>query len=90
MNKWNNQHLTLDARILVSKTFIFSVFTHILNVTYITGSQIELIQKIVSDFVWKGRNKVCLSVMSVEYVMGGMKMLNVRNVVHGLSVKWMK
>ncbi len=38
--KWNKCSLTLDARILVVKTFVFSVFVHILNTVYITMHQI--------------------------------------------------
>ena len=52
MNKWNNYHLTLDAHILISKTFLFSVFTHMINSIFLTISQIDVIQKLVSDFVW--------------------------------------
>ncbi len=58
MNKWNNRHLTLDGCILIFKTFLFSVFTHMLNSIFLTVSQINVIQKLVSDFVWQGRNKI--------------------------------
>ncbi len=77
--------MTLDTRILVSK-----VFTHVLNVTYITGSQIDLIQKLISEFIWKGHNRICQSVMCAGYQMGGFKMLYAKEVVHSLHVKWMK
>ena len=46
------RYLTLDARILVIKTFLFSVFIHVLNAVYIINEQIDLIQKLLSDFLW--------------------------------------
>ncbi len=90
MNKWNNRKLTLDACILISKTFIFSIFTHTLNCVFLLPTQIDMIQKLLSNFVWKGRSHVRFSVMSAKYSLGGMKMLWVKDVVHTLWVKWMR
>ncbi len=50
---WNSQSLTLQARVLVSKTFIFSLFTHILNSVFITNDQIDLLQKLLNSFIWR-------------------------------------
>ena len=77
MNKWNNRHLTLDGCILIFKTFLFSVFTHMLNSIFLTVSQINVIQKLVSDFVWQGRNKIWPLVMCRPYTLGGLKILRV-------------
>ncbi len=52
ISKWSGRNLSLDARILVSKTFIFSVFTCILNAVFITNVQINLIQKLLNEFIW--------------------------------------
>ncbi len=90
MNKWNNRKLTLDARILISKTFIFAMFTHIFNCVFLLPSQINMVQKLLNNFIWKGRSHVWLSVFGAKYSSGGMKMLCVRDVVHTLQVKWMR
>ena len=74
---WNNHHLTLNAQILISKTFLFSVFTHLLNSIFLTAHEIDVIQKLVSDFVWRGRNKIRPLVMCGPYTLGGLKMLRV-------------
>ena len=52
ISKWKNRYMTLDARILILKVYVFSVFTHILNVTFITAAKIDLIQKMISEFIW--------------------------------------
>ncbi len=34
---WSSHSLTLQARVLVAKTFIFSLFTHVLNTVNVTN-----------------------------------------------------
>ncbi len=58
LQKWNKRKLSLFARITVAKTFIFSLFTHILNSTWITNDQLNLTQKILNEFLWGGENKL--------------------------------
>ena len=55
---WNKQHLTLPAQVTVIKTFLLSVFIHILNTVYVTNDQIGVIQDILNNFLWKGRSKM--------------------------------
>ncbi len=88
MSHWQKQSLTLDARILVIKTFVFSVFVHVLNTVYITTQQLEK-KKLINDILWQGQNKVKQSVMVADYIQGGLKMFHVKNIVHELRVKWM-
>ena len=38
LNHWNKRKLSLFAKITVEKTFIFSLFTHILNTSWITNT----------------------------------------------------
>ncbi len=51
LSHWRRRVLTLDVRILVLKTFAFSVFVHIINTAHIIGQQLDLIQKILNDFL---------------------------------------
>ena len=73
----------------VAKTFIFSLFTHILNTMYITNNQLEIIQKILNEFLWRGWNKIKPSVIMSPEIHGGLNMIHVKNAVHCLWVKWM-
>ncbi len=54
LSQWGKRSLTLDARILVIKTIIFSVFVHILNSVSVTYVQLDFLQKLIMDFLWKG------------------------------------
>ena len=54
---WNKRNLSLKAKVTIIKTFIFSLFTHILNMVFITNNQLDVIQKILNDFLWHGKPK---------------------------------
>ncbi len=88
-SRWSKRKLTITARVLVLKTFIFSIFVHTLNSVWIKPSQVDLIQKILLDFLWGGRFKLKLSTITSPVSEGGLKMLHVKNVLHTLQVKWM-
>ena len=65
------------------------MFTHILNCMTVKSNQIEIIQKMLNQFVWHGRNKICSAVALSPVDHSGLNMLNVKNVVYVLQVKWM-
>ena len=50
--KWSKCKLSLPARVMVSKVFIFSTFVHVCNYAWISNDQIKLIQHILNNFVW--------------------------------------
>ncbi len=62
-SKWSKQSLTLPAQIVVLKTFIFSIFVHLLNCVYLINTQIEVIQKLLIDFLWKGKARLKMSII---------------------------
>ncbi len=72
----------------MAKTFIFSLFVHILNCVYISSEQLDLLQKILNNFLWRGRNKIKTSVSMSPETNGGINMIHVKNIVHCLWVKW--
>ncbi len=71
------------------KTFIFSVFIHILNSVVMTNDQIYLIQSMLNDFLWKGRSYVKQSVSCAPISDKSLNMIHVKNTVHLLHAKWM-
>ncbi len=87
-HSWNKRNLTLSVRVLVSKTFIASIFIHTLNSVFVHTHQIQLIQQLLNDFLWRGRPRICQSTVCVPLIDGRLNMMHVKNVVHGLQVKW--
>ena len=60
-----------------------------MNCIFVSSDQVAFLQNFLLDFIWYGRNKVKLSIFSLPYSLGGMKMINVRHFVHKLRAKWM-
>ena len=87
VSRWNKRNLSLPARVLVSKTFIFSTFIHVCNCAFITTAQVELLQKILNEFLWHGRNKIRPMVMYAPVLQWGLNMINIKNVLSTLHVK---
>ena len=87
--QWSKRNLSLPAKVLVSKTFIFSTFVHICNYSWITNDQIKTIQSILNDFIWNKKNKINQSVMCSSVLDGGLNMIHVKNVIHAMRVKWL-
>ena len=80
--------MTLTAGVVVAKTFIASLFIHVLNLVCIHTKQIQLIQQLLNDCLWRGHLKVQQTVMCAPLEDGGLNMIHIKNVVHGLRVKW--
>ncbi len=78
------------CKVLVCKTFIFLTFVHLCNCVYFTAAQIILLQTVLNKFIWKGQSKLRPGIMYAPVKEGSLNMINVKNVVHTLHVKWMK
>ena len=51
ISRWRYRVISLEARVLVIKTLIFSCCTHILNVTYILSKHLEQIKHLLNKFL---------------------------------------
>ncbi len=87
MNKWNKRHLSLFARVTVTKTFLYSLFTHVLNSIFITTDQLNFLQLLLNEFLWRGWGKIKQSTCCAQVKDGGLNMIHVKNCVHFLRVK---
>ncbi len=88
LQSWNKRHLTLPARVVIAKTFIASLFIHVLNSIHVHTHQLQIMQNLLNDFLWHGRTKIKQSVSCAPLGDRGLNMLHIKNLVHGLWVKW--
>ncbi len=65
-----------------------SLFIHILNSVHIQTEQLQLIQYLVNGFIWRGCSRVKQSVTCATVADGGLNMIHIKNLVHGLHLKW--
>ena len=87
---WLNDYWLYLHKLWFWRLFIFSIFVHLLNCVFLTNTQIEVIQKLLLDFLWKGKARLKMTTIMPPPSQGGLKMLHVKNVLHVLHVKWMK
>ena len=50
--RWRSRPLTLPVWVLIAKCMIFSVGTHVLNTVTISSHRLEILQKVLNDFLW--------------------------------------
>ncbi len=51
LQSWNKRHLIIPARVVIAKTFIASLFIHVLNTVHIHTQQLQIIQNLLNDFL---------------------------------------
>ena len=88
LQSWNKRQLSLPACVLVVKTFVASIFIHVLNTVFLHLHQIQFIQQLLNDCVWHGHPRVHQAVICAPVEDGGLNMMHVKNLTHGLRVKW--
>ncbi len=52
LQSWNKRQISLFVHVLIAKTFVASIFVHILNSVFVSSHQIHLIQQLLNDCVW--------------------------------------
>ena len=87
-NLWKQRNLTLFGKIIVIKSLLLSKLTYLASLLSVPSHIIKEISQIVFKFLWKGPDKVKRSVITGQYKFGGLKMLNIENMVKSLKLSW--
>ena len=91
VNKWNKRHLTPFGKIVVIKTNILSKCIHLLSSIERSDTFLKAVNKLIYDFLWDGKpDKIKRSTMTNDYLLGGMKMVDIYNFDKALKVSWVK
>ena len=70
---WRWRDLTIIGRIQIVKTFIIPIFLYRASLISIDKEFVKEINKIIFDFIWKGRDKVKRLALISEIEDGGLK-----------------
>ena len=70
---WRWRDLTIIGRIQIVKTFIISIFLHRASLKSVNKDFVEDVNKIIFDFIWKGKDKVKRSALISDLEDGGLK-----------------
>ena len=87
VKKWNRRVLTPIGKITVLKSLLISKMNHLFFA--LPNPSEKLISKlndVFYSFIWEGCHKVKKSVITKDYVEGGLKMLNIENYIKALKI----
>ena len=92
INHWNKRYLTPIGKITVIKTFILSQFIHLFTALPNPTQTIKnTITKALFNFLWDNKpDKIKRTLLTQEYVTGGLKMINLDNFISSLKISWIR
>jgi hypothetical protein len=88
IKNWNQRNFSLIGRITVFKSLILPNMTFIGSCTIIPKEYIQIFKNIVYELLWRGKkDPVKRSVLSYNYLEGGLKMTNIDTFIKALHIK---
>ena len=85
------EYLTPLGKITVIKTNLISQCVHLLSTIPRSESFLRTLNTILYKFLWNGKpDKITRSTISLSYMQGGMKMINIHNFDKALKISWIK
>ena len=87
-NLWKQRTLTLFGKIIIIKSLLLSKFTYKAALLSVPGHITKEISKLVFRFLWKGPDKVKRIAVTGDYERGGLRMLNVEDMINALKLSW--
>ena len=91
MKTWNNRYLTPLGKITVIKNNLISQCVHLLSTILRSETFLKTLNTIMYKFLWNEKpDKIRRSTISLYYMQGGMKMINIHNFDEALKISWTK
>ena len=87
---WRWRDLTIIGRIQIVKTFIIPIFLYRASLISIDKEFVKEINKIIFDFIWKGRDKVKRLALISEIEDGGLKAPHLDSIIETQRVLFCK
>jgi len=88
---WNMRNLTLQGRVLLSKSLGYSNFMYVASILDVPSEIIKIIDKIMYKFVWKNKpDKVKRVILISDYGKGGQKMSDFESCIKAARVQYVK
>ena len=92
---WSKRDLSIHGKILITKTFLMSQLTYIMQSIGIPESVLKKINTLLYKFVWQRKysnrrafEKVKRKVMESDYDKGGLNMVNMMDTQHSAYLQW--
>ena len=92
LNHWNKRYLTPLGKITIIKTFAISKINHLITtLPNPPESFLIRINKLLFQFLWDNKpDKIARKQITQDYTSGGLKMININNIIKCLKLTWIR
>ena len=89
--KWQNRNLTPFGKITVIKTLLLSKYIHLFTSIPTPKGCIKQVNDVLFKFLWnKKPDKVKRKTVCLDYLEGGLKMINIHQFAQALKLTWVR
>ena len=90
INIWSSRGLSLYGKVTVIKSLVLPQLVYIYSLLPTPQTIIKEVNKLIFNFLWKGKDKVTrLSTINI-YEEGGLKMMDLDSMIKALRLSWLK
>lgn len=90
LNLWKWRNLTVFGRVQIVKTFAISKFLYRASQLPLSSEIIKSANKIIYDFIWKGKDKVKRRALINNIENGGLKMIHLESLIQSQKMSFFK
>ena len=90
LNLWKWRSLTVLGRVQIVKTFAISKFLYRASQLPLSSEIIKSANKIIYDFIWKGKDKVKRRALINNIQNGGLKMIHLESLIQSQKMSFFK
>ena len=91
IKRWNRRILTPIGKITVIKSLLISKLNHMfLALPNPPENIVSQLQNTFYTYIWEGCHKIKRSVVTKDYMYGGLKMINVKAFINSLKITWIR
>nr|XP_039269731.1 uncharacterized protein LOC120344529 [Styela clava] len=89
VNLWKGRNLTIVGRVVVAKSLMLSKLWYMASFEFMPEKYIQKMETIIWKFIWNDKAQMInRNISCSEFFEGGVKMMNIRNQIKALQVKW--
>ena len=88
INLWKTRNLTLFGKVTIIKSLILSKLTYKGSMLCVPPNVIAQVKNIIFKFLWHGPDKIKRNVIYNDYKKGGLRMMNIENMIMSLKLTW--
>lgn len=87
LNRMRQRNLTLEGNILISKSFGLSQIIFALQNQNIHNTELQRIERVLCNFIWRGRDKIKRSTLKQNKLLGGLNAWDIYKVNKYFKIK---